>query len=278
MITLNNVMRVFFRRFVMVSGISLSMAAFPSWALAEPAAAEPDPVEPVSDNRSDSYTSIRGSVYKKRLARASEDGYDASFKLQLSTSIYTYKSLDDLLDKDTSHFNSLGVRPTMQLIFPTRWDNVSFIPSAEVQLTNRFDLGKTLLSGAVSGQFRYEDQKKDGYLISYGSLKYGTKYDEDGLNQSDYLRLKLKATFNRSLNWSIGAHAQSVIPFVAAAYYLSDPKIGESEENFTKIENEYEIGLAFGSEPRIKLWGVRIPEIQISYTFGDNVNGFKIRF
>jgi hypothetical protein len=262
----------------MVLAISLALATFPPRLLAESGATGSDPVEPVSDNRSDSYLSVRGSVYKKRLARAPEDGYDASFKLQLSTSIYNYKSLDDLLDEETLHFNSLGVRPTMQLVLPTRWENVSFIPTAEVQLTRRFDLDKTLSSGSVSGQFRYEDQKKDGYLISYGSLKYGTKYDEDGLNQSDYLRLKFKATFNRSLNWSIGEHAQSVIPFGAVAYYLSDPKIGASADNFQKIENEYEIGLAFGSEPRIKFWGVRIPEIQISYTFGDNVNGFKIRF
>ena len=78
--------------------------------------------------------------------------------------------------------------------------------------------------------------------------------------------------------WSIGEHAQSVIPFAAAAYYLSYPKIGESKDNFTSVKDEYEIGLTFGSEPRMKLWGVRVPEIQISYTFGDNVKGFKIRF
>ena len=271
-------MQVFVRPLLMVVAVFFALTAFSPRLLAEPAEADSDSVEPVSDDRSDRYTSVRGSVYKKRLARASKDGYDASFKLQLSTSIYRYKSLDDLFDDKTLHFNSLGIRPTMKWVLPTRWENVNFIPGAEVQLTSRFDLGKTLLSGSVSGQFRYEDQKKDGYLISYTSLKYGTKYDNDGLNLSDYLRLKLKATFNRSLNWSIGEHAQSVIPFAAVAYYLSDPKIGESEDNFTDVDEEYEIGLTFGSEPRMKLLGVRVPEIQISFTYGDNVKGFKIRF
>jgi len=256
----------------------LVLIVIPSRLLADPAADDPAAVEPVPENRSDRYTSVRGSVYKKRLARASEDGYDASFKLQISTSVYKYKSLDDLLDSETFHFNSFGVRPTYQLVLPTRWENFKFIPGIEVQLTRRFDLNKTLLSGSVSGRLRYEDQKKSGYMISYASLKYGTKYDEDGLNLSDYLRLKLKSTFDRSLDWSIGEHDQRVIPFVAASYYLSNPKIGESGDNFTRIDNEYEIGLTFGSKPRMRLWGVRIPEIQISYTFGDNVKGVKIRF
>ena len=271
-------MWVFSQVFLVRFFLLLLLCVVSSCLLASTVADDPAPEEPVSNNRSDRYTSIRGSVYKKRLARTLEDGYDASFKLQLSTSIYTYKSLDELLDDETAHFNSLGVRPTLKYELPTRWENVKFIPSAEVQLTRRFDLDETLLSGSVSGQLRYEGEKETGFLISYGSLRYGTKYDEDGLNQSDYLRLKFKTTFNRSLNWSIGEHAQSVIPFAAAAYYLSDPKIGESKDNFTSVKDEYEIGLTFGSEPRMKLWGVRVPEIQISYTFGDNVKGFKIRF
>ena len=147
MITLNNLMRVFVRILFMALAMSLSLATYPSRLLADTAAAESDPAEPASDNRSDRYTSVRGSVYKKRLARASEDGYDASFKLQLSTSIYTYKSLDDLRDEETLHFNSLGVRLTMQLVLPTRWENVSFIPSAEAQLTRRFDLEKNITFG-----------------------------------------------------------------------------------------------------------------------------------
>ena len=67
--------------------LALAITAMPTQAIAQE-----------SMDRSDRYTSIRGSIYKKTLRRLDEHGYGARFKLQLSTTIYRYKSLDDLLN------------------------------------------------------------------------------------------------------------------------------------------------------------------------------------
>ena len=196
----------------------------------------------------------------------------------MSTTIYRYKSLDDLLNPQTTHFNSVGIRPTIQLTYPTRWEHVRFIPSAEVQLTRRLDLDTTLLSGSVSGQLRYENDISAGFLTTYGSLKYGTRYDSDGLNQDDYVRLKFKAALDRSLGWKIKEHTQYIVPFVSASYFFNDFQFGDNQGNFTDVDTEYELGIKLASKPRMKLGKVRVPELQLSIVIAEDVKGLKIRF
>ena len=231
------------------------------------------------EGTSDRTWSLRGSVYSKRHASIEEQGYGAKFKLELSVAIYRFESLEDFLDEDAEiRFNSIGIRPKYQLEFPTRLKHVTFIPTAEIQLTHRLDLDKNLLSGALSGQLRYDNDHRAGNLVAYASLKYGTRYDNDGLNLDDYLRLKLKAKLNRGLDWSIGEHAMEIRPFASGSYFLDELDIGSSEDLVNEISEQYEIGFEIGSNPRMKLWKVRIPEIEISYVFGDGIRGFKIRF
>jgi hypothetical protein len=232
-----------------------------------------------TDRTSDKTSSIRGSIYSKRYARIEQQGYGAKFRLELSVAVYRINSLEDLLDDDTKlRFNSIGLRPKYQLDFPTRIKHVNFIPTAEMQLTHRFDLNKNLLSGALSGMFRYDNDNKAGNLVAYASLKYGTRYDQDGLNLDDYLRFKLKAKLNHGLDWRVGKHAMELRPFASGSYFFDEFDVGVTKDLVNHIEKTYEIGVELGSEPRMYLWKVRIPEIEISYIFGDGVRGLKIRF
>ena len=114
----------------------------------------------IPNDRSDEYISVRGSIYSKTLANFKEQGYRAYFKLRLSTSVYKYRSLDELFFDDVEHFNSIGLRPTLTFAFPTAWQNIQFEPTIDIQATHRFDLEQSLLSGSASTVLRYRDEKK----------------------------------------------------------------------------------------------------------------------
>jgi hypothetical protein len=238
----------------------------------------PARAEEESGGSRDTFSSIRGSVYSKRLANQEIRGYDARFRVQLSASVYRFSSFDEFIQEDEGRFKSLGIRPKLTWNLPTRWRHVSFIPALELQLTRRFDTNQNLLSGAVSGMFRYEGDRPGGHLVTYGYLKYGTRYDEDGLNVDDYVKIGLKAALNRSLGWTLGKHTMEITPFGSASYYLDELDIGLDDDLVTHIEREYELGLELGSSPRMYLWKLRIPELEISYVFGDDTRGIKIRF
>ena len=98
------------------------------------------------------------------------------------------------------------------------------------------------------------------------------------MNFDDYLKFELGTSLNRSLDWKIGNHVMQMTPFASAGYFLDDLEIGESKELFTAIESDFEIGVTFSSEPRMYLKMIRVPNMKVSFNFGDEVKGFKIRF
>ena len=234
--------------------------------------------QPPPEDRRDSYKSLRGTIYRKSVAQEAEDGYDANFKLRLTTSIYKYRTISDLFDEEIEHFNSVGLRPTIGFDIPTPWENIRFVPESTIQYTRRFDIEQDLLSGSASAKLDYKDRKAEGLFGAFTVLEYGTRYDVDGLNLSDYLKLQIGGSLESGLNWRIGEHEQTVKPYASVSYYIDDLILGETEEDFVTIDTEYEIGIEFGSEPRMYLWKLRIPKLRIIFTFSEEARGVKVRF
>jgi hypothetical protein len=172
----------------------------------------------------------------------------------------------------------MGRSPFLHVRIPTRWENIDFIPSLNLGITYQNELGKTLVSGSVYAGFDYKQLIEESLIGTTGGIKYGTRYDEDGLNLDDYVEFKVSARFRKNLKWTIGEHITTATPFVSASYYLDELELGAVDELATEIERRYSIGAAFSTLPRKKLWKIKIPEIKLSYSFGDKVTGFKIRF
>ena len=234
--------------------------------------------EPPPEDRSDSYKSLRGTIYRKSLTEMEEHGYDGNFKLRLTTAIYKYRTISDIFDEEIEHFNSVGLRPTISFEIPTPWENIRFIPESTIQYTRRFDIEQDLLSGSASAKLDYKDRKEEALLGAFTVLEYATRYDVDGLNLSDYLKLQIGGSLEQGLGWQIGEHAQSMKPYASVSYYLNDLVLGQSEDDFVEIDTEYEVGVEFGSEPRMYLWKLRIPKLRIIFTYSEETRGVKIRF
>ncbi len=253
------------------------------WAVAlvtagafSPGIAAAEEAEP--DARPDKYYSIRGTVYSSRLKRADSDGFDARLRLRLSASVYRYQSLADITDTDIRHLESIGLRPRIDFVLPTSRPHVTFNPSVELSVVRQRELGKTLVSGAVAAGFVYEKRDEPPSLKASATLKYGTRYDADGLNIDDYLKFTVRSSSRRHLGWRVGDSQATVTPFAAASYFLDGLDLGSREGLGDEIDEEYEVGLVFGTNPRLKLWKIKIPELEVSFTYGDRIKGLKIRF
>ena len=256
-----------------IPGILKTIPAWLVLLMVLPAVAEETP-----DKTSERYHSLRGTVYKKTLTSLEEDGYRTRFKIKLSAAVYKYDTIGQVFDSDLLHLQSYGLRPGISFRVPTRWENIDFIPSVNVAITYQNELGKTLVSGSIYAGFDYEQLFDQSLFGTTVGIKYGTRYDEDGLNLDDYVEFKVSARFRKNLKWTIGEHITTATPFVSASYYLDELELGTVDELVTEIERRYSIGVTFSTLPRKKLWKIKIPEIKLSYSFGDNVTGFKIRF
>ena len=67
-------------------------------------------------------------------------------------------------------------------------------------------------------------------------------------------------------------------PYASVSYYINDLVLGQSRDDFVEIDTEYEVGVEFGSEPRMYLWKLRIPKLRIIFTYSKEARGVKIRF
>jgi len=229
------------------------------------------------DKDSERYYSLRASVYKKHFTDYEKDGYYSGLKLRLSAAVYNYDTFDQLLDPDILHLQSYGLRPRFSFKYPTKWENVTFQPGTEFAVTRQNELGKTLISGSVSGALDYDDLREESRIGSTVGLKYGTRYDEDGLNLDDYLSFSVSARYRQNLKWTIKDNVTTITPFVTLSYFLDELELGAVEELITEIERRYELGITLSTLPRIRLWKIKVPEIKFSFIFGDGVKGFKIR-
>ena len=234
----------------------------------------PPPEEPVNAS-SDKSHSLRGTIYKKSLKRTEDDGFESQFNLRLSLAVYEAKFLRNLADLN---FQSYGLRPRLNFKVPTPIKHTSFVPSLEAAATYERQQNLWLVSGSVYLGLDYDDEREDSNVGASVGLKYGTRYEDDGFNPTDYLEFQVEGRFRQNLKWKIKEHTTTLTPFVKASYFLDNLEYGTEELITGDRRRRYEIGVRGSTLPRMRLIGLRVPELRVSYFFGDGVKGFKVRF
>ena len=236
----------------------------------------PDEVPPEKVRQK--WDSIRITVYSRVLRDVNERDWGIRFRLRATTGIYKFETLDELLDTDSDHLQSLGFRPSLEFEFPTKFRNVAFVPNVELSFNRLRDSGRNLLSGALTGAFRYKKTRDNQDLILQASAKYGSRYDEEGLNLSDYIELSFAADLRKSLSIRVGAERRLVmVPFGKYSYFADNLEFETGQGLLFDVSERFELGLKFNTVPGWRLAGIRMPDIRISYFLGDGVKGIKIR-
>lgn len=223
------------------------------------------------------YVSVRVNVYSREFRTVAEDGTGLKLKVAISAGLYRYKTLDDLLDRETEHINAVGVRPKLEFEFPTPVKNVSFVPDLELALNRSFDTSSKILAGAAQAAVLYRRNGDDKDFKVKMGIKYGSQYEQDGLNFDDYVETNLRVDLKRLYGPRIGNRRVTIIPFGEVKNFIDDLEFKTESGALFDVDRQYELGFVFNTDPRKKIWGIALPRLKISYAFGEDFRGIKIR-
>ena len=203
-------------RYTLITAVGLAILLLAAPEVVNAQTATDDQVE------EQEYISLRFDVWSKDFRQVAEDGHGIKFTLALSTALFRYRTLDDLLNRDTEHINALGIRPKLALEYPTSIEHVSFVPEFELALNHSLDTSSKLLSAVAEAAllYRHHGDDKD-FKVRIGA-KYGTQSEQDGLNVEDYLELNLRLDLKRLDGLKIGQRKLAMTPFGQINHYTGD--------------------------------------------------------
>ena len=230
-----------------------------------------------NDAEEQKYLSIRIDVYSKNLKTVAEHGSGLKLKIRVSTAVYRYETLDELFDRDIQHIKALGLRPALEFEYLTPLKNIFFVPETELAINRSLDTSNKVLAASfkAAGLYRRNGDDKD-FKIRAG-IKYGTRYEQDGLNFDDYVEVSLRVSLRQMRGFRIGERHLTITPFGEIKRFVDDLEFETRTGAFFDIDRQYEVGLVFNTDPRKKIWGIALPKLKISYAFGDDFKGIKIR-
>jgi len=250
--------------------VAMTAAVLTSWPVASQ-------TEGSIEAEQQEYVSIRVDIWSRYLRSFEDNRYEAKLILALATGLYRYETLDDLFNDDIEHINSLGVRPRIVYEIPTSVTNVSFVPELELALNRSLDTSNKVLSGAATAGFLHRRNGDENDIRTRFRVKYGTEYELDGLNVDDYLEVSLKVYLQEQQGFRIGERNLTITPFGEIRRFADSLEFVTESGAVFDVQTQYELGLEFSTEPRKKILGIAMPRVRLSFAFGDDFQGLKIR-
>jgi hypothetical protein len=204
---------------------------------------------------------------------------DRKWGLRLRVTLYAgvYDvDIFDAIDPTSLQFQSLGATPGVELLLPVGggW---TLKPFVDLGYARDFDSDVDFLLWSAGMRT----------LAIYGigkfDLSLGTKFEFLSVHTS---KLDLEDRFGEFL---VGLDALHPLPFKIAGnqadvsgYYIYrhyiDARVNREEGEPLTLESSHEIGVTFGTDPKIKLWFMRLPRIGLGYRFGPNIRGVRLNF
>ena len=256
-------------------GNRVALSCMLAAVLASTTAYSQDEQDPEVDKQE--YVSIRIHVWSKRYKSVENDGSGLKLKLALSTALFKYRTLDEFLDPETEHINALGVRPKLEFEYPTSIRHVAFVPNLELAINHSFDTRNDLFSGAAKAAWLYRRHGDDRDFKARAGVKFATEFEDDGLNFDDYVELSLRVDLKQIYWFTIGSRRLTITPFGEIKHFTDELRFETESGALFDVTRQYELGLEFSTDPRKKVWGITLPRLKISYAFGDDFRGVKIR-
>ena len=195
-------------------------------------------------------------------------------RFPVTVGTYSLTLADFLEDLD---FAAVSFVPGVELLIPfgKRW---YFLPRQDLGFTKDFEGGELVLISAsgVRGMYIREFQPVE---LSLGSgLKYSFGKTSDPTDDDDFALVEAGADLRYPLGFAVKGHKVDSSVFFIAKHYFRKLVFGQVGEEPIELERLYEAGLSFGTTPRPKVFGFRIPRIGVSYLFGEDFHGVKISF
>ncbi len=197
-------------------------------------------------------------------------------RLRFPISVATFSvSIADFLEElDVQAFSFV---PGVELLIPfgQRW---MLMPRQDLGFTKDFQGGDLALISATAIRGMYIREFKPLELSLGSGLKYSFSRTSNGLNDDDFALIEAGADLRYPLGFAVKGHKVDSSVFFVGKHYFRELVFGQVGQEPIRLERLYEAGLSFGTTPRPKVFGIRIPRIGISYLFGDELKGIKISF
>jgi hypothetical protein len=195
-------------------------------------------------------------------------------RLIIYAGIYDFLS-DDIVDFNL-RFQSLAATPGVEFLVPLgrTW---MLKPFTEVGYARDFE--NALDFGVWSVGMRTLATWYAGNVeLRFGTeVTYLSTFTSDLVLTDDYGQIEVGLDAGFPLGFKISGNTAYLSTYGIRRQYI-DAFISRPEGTPLVIKYHNEIGIAFGTRPRIKLWFITLPRIGIGYRWGPNVDGFRISF
>ncbi len=197
-------------------------------------------------------------------------------RLRFPISVGTFSvSIADFLEE--LNIQAFSFVPGIEFLIPfgQRW---MLMPRQDLGFTKDFQGGDLALISATAVRGMYIHEFKAVELSLGSGLKYSFSRTSNGLNNDDFALIEAGADLRYPLGFSVKGHKVDSSVFFVGKHYFRTLVFSQVRQEPIEIEQLYEAGLSFGTTPRPKVFGIRIPRIGVSYLFGDDLRGIKISF
>jgi hypothetical protein len=257
------------------AGFLLALGVFAAPAAAQIDVISPEIYLPRGTNVEDvSARSVK--VYRLPLGYTVRDLDDDRWGLRITFPLsFGAHEVDAIIDggKVSDALNTVSVIPGVEFQVPVR-ERWLLKPFAELGIGSELtgSGGTELLSSGglkclgvypgrplrwmFGGAVRYNGSSVDAVRGAFGSLEFA-------------------ADAQTRLGFSLGNKVAMGGLYGMARYYSGlDIEIGPT--GLRSVDEQYEAGISFSTDPVIRLWKVRLPWIAIGYRFGDGIDAYKI--
>ena len=203
---------------------------------------------------------------------------DRPWGLRLKVTAYAgvYKfSPEDAIDLDL-RFQSLAATPGVEFLVPAGkgW---LLKPFTEIGYAYDFDdeLGFGVWSVGMRTLVTWPIGKID---LSFGTkVQYLSTFTSDLDLADEFGEVRLGLNARHPLPFTIGGNQGNISLYFLRRQYI-DAVIERDEGVPLEIQYSNEVGFAFDTTPKVKLWFFRLPRIGLGYRWGQNIRGLRLNF
>ena len=209
-----------------------------------------------------------------KIFSANDDDWGLRLRLVLYAGVYDF-TVEEAIDLDF-RFQSLAATPGVEFLVPVGKGWI-LKPFAEVGYGRDFD------SDLGFGVWSMGMRTIATWPVKKWHLSFGTKFQFLSTIKSDFElsdefgEIRLGFDARHPLPFTIGGSQADLSSFYIRRQYI-DAFVDREDVKPLEIQYTNEIGITFGTTPRIKFWFFNLPRIGLGYRWGPNIKGFRLNF
>lgn len=179
-------------------------------------------------------------------------------------------------DEVREKLDTYTIAPGIELQVPLR-NEWMLKPYGEVGSTRDLDSDENVLLYSLGLSAR-RDFARRSWTMAFGSAVEYSATKNNPFEGSELPTVEVGLEGRHSVGFRVGGNPADIGMFAIVRRFLTDLEFRRPDLPNLKIDDQYEVGLTFGTEPQPTLWGMALPRIGVSYRFGDGFEALRINF